>query len=240
MSAGDTRPGAAKGDAMTSMSMERLSASEPKAWTTRRVLLWVGASVLLLFLVAVAMGFTAAQLDRGTGEHLWRERLRWGTVGLPALILGGIGLQLWRQSRRAERLATPGEARAVRRSRSFWTVMGAQLIAGTVVGGLGAHFVLHPERMPAGAGAWIALALAIVTAVAMIWGALALYPRMDELELQDNLWAGSAAGSTVGVIYPPWYMLWVGGWVPEPSHEVMFGLLLFITCAVYLWRKSRR
>jgi len=85
----------------------------------------------------------------------------------------------------------------------------------------------------------VAVALAIVSLVAMVWGTLAYKRRIDEVVLRENIYAGACGAFAVFVGYPVWFLLWKGSLLPEPSHMVMYGVLYVVTCAVYLVRKYR-
>jgi len=219
---------------------EPVAADVLPRWTPRRVVTLSLLAALLLVLLGVGMGLLASYLDAGTGERVWRGRIRLGIMAIPPVVLALIGAWLWRRSSQMEAQVGPGEARLVRRDRGFWTVLGLQVIAGSLIGGLGMSWFLHPGTYSPEMTRWLAMALAVLSTGAMIWGTMALMPRMDELELQDNLWGSTFGAGVTMLVYLPWYILWRGGWLPEPSHEVLIGLLMVVAVAVYLWRKSRR
>lgn len=86
----------------------------------------------------------------------------------------------------------------------------------------------------------IAIILAIVTFGAMFGGSLLIKRRTDEVEWQNNLFAGAMATFVVVLGYPVWFLLWRGGLVPEPSHIVMFATLYLVLGGAYLFRKLRQ
>ena len=73
----------------------------------------------------------------------------------------------------------------------------------------------------------------------MIGGTIAVRRTTDEVERHNNLWGLGMGASAVMLVYPPWWMLWRGGLVGEPSHVALFLLLVAISTAFYLWKKFR-
>ena len=62
---------------------------------------------------------------------------------------------------------------------------------------------------------------------------------MDELERQNNYRAAAFAGTVYIVAYPVWFLLWKGGFVPEPIHWMLFGLFWAALCISYLYYRFR-
>lgn len=48
---------------------------------------------------------------------------------------------------------------------------------------------------------------------------------------------GMFGASVVMVGYPAWFLLWKGGIVREPVHELIYGALLVATTGALLWNK---
>ena len=73
----------------------------------------------------------------------------------------------------------------------------------------------------------------------MIYGAWYYETQVDEVERNANYYGYAVGGGFVLILYPVWYMLWWAGVLPEPSHEVLMGMLLIAACAGYAWKKYR-
>lgn len=134
-----------------------------------------------------------------------------------------------------------GEARERAARNGRLITYGLLAIAGMVVGFL---FGFYEDENANGIAQgtipnWLAIALAIVTVVALIGGSLIVKRRIDEVERQHSQVAGACAAYAVLVAYPVWYLLWKGQLVPEPSHVVLFLALYAIVSVTYLYRKFR-
>jgi hypothetical protein len=76
-----------------------------------------------------------------------------------------------------------------------------------------------------------AAAIAVVYLAAMAVGSLLMSRHMDELERDRGYKAAAAAGAAYVLVYPVWFALWKGGFVPEPVHWMLF-LLFWVTLAL--------
>ncbi|MBO9712923.1 hypothetical protein [Sphingomonas sp.] len=61
----------------------------------------------------------------------------------------------------------------------------------------------------------------------------------DEFDLRNSVRAMAFGAVVIGFLYPPWYFLWRGQLVPEPSHELLYVLLILSITGRFLWRKFR-
>ena len=134
----------------------------------------------------------------------------------------------------------PGEAleRRERARRSF--ILYALMIVGGVTG-LGLS--VGPEH---GAGIltgaiapWLALSLAALWLVSIIWGSIVYARHIDEIDRAAQIWGIATAGSTVLILYPAWYILWRGRLLPEPNAHIIFATLYVVMILAYLWKKFR-
>lgn len=133
-----------------------------------------------------------------------------------------------------------GEARDRANTRRRILLFSGLALAGGAVGFTFAMFESKNEVALGGSiPPVVAVALAIVTFVAMVWGTIAYKRRIDEVVLRDNIYAGAWGAFVLMVGYPVWFLLWKGNLLPEPSHMAMYGVLYVVTCAVYLYRKYR-
>lgn len=135
----------------------------------------------------------------------------------------------------------PGEAANASKRRTLWIIIGVLFASGFVLGLSGALFENETDGgwMTGTLPPWFALVAALGTAFALIVGSWVFYARIDELERQDNLMAGAVGANLMMIGYPLWFILWKGGWVIEPQHEVLFVTLFVTTMATYLYRKFR-
>ena len=118
-----------------------------------------------------------------------------------------------------------GERREAARQRRRWTILAALFAAGLVTG-----FYMGFKDAGAmfggeGAGAWspaMALALTALYLIALAGGTLLLKDVMDEHERQRSYKAASFASTLLVCLYPPWFLLWKGGFVAEPVHWLIY------------------
>jgi hypothetical protein len=134
----------------------------------------------------------------------------------------------------------PGEA-AESRSRKRWLGL---LVASAVVGGVSGLVVSFSTghdlaNLTRPLPIWVAALLAVLWLVMMAYAAWYYETKVDELERNANYFGYAIGGGLVVFIYPVWYLFWWAGFVPEPSHEMLMGLLLTGALAGYLWKKYR-
>lgn len=133
-----------------------------------------------------------------------------------------------------------GEAAERARRRRFWTLIAGLGLAGFALG-FGTSMVETRDpggmfgEMPAG---WALFAIAFFL-VAVGYGSWRYFRLIDELEREDNRWAGFMAANALMIVYPVWYLLWRGGLVAEPSHEALFVGFWASVLAAYVYRKLR-
>lgn len=133
-----------------------------------------------------------------------------------------------------------GEQALRRRNRRVWTTLGFLAGAGFVVG-LGTALLERDD--PAGwpgtlPPVWAAIAAGIWL-VAIIAGSIAFTRRVDEVERAVNVRAGHIGASFFLTGYPAWYLLWKGGLVPEPRHEILFIATMAVMLLAYFIQKLR-
>lgn len=121
------------------------------------------------------------------------------------------------------------------------TIYGALGLAGGLVGYLFGFYETGdgPGIAQGNIPAWLAIILAIVTALALVGGSYLAWRRMDEVEWQHNRVAAAVGAAVVMTGYPIWYLLWKGQLVSGPSHEAVFITLYLVTTAAYFYRKFR-
>lgn len=126
-----------------------------------------------------------------------------------------------------------GERRDSARRRTRLLIIAALAVAGFIPGlylGYNDGAALAESRT----AVWsptLSLGLAILYLVAVIGGGLLLRNVTDEVERLNGYKAASFAGMALMVVYPVWYVLWRGGFVPEPVHWMLF-LLFWLSLAL--------
>jgi MFS family permease len=133
---------------------------------------------------------------------------------------------------------TSGEILERRRHRRKLLIIAALGLVGGIIGGtIGARegdqlFVLSHPWPP-----MLSLAAAATLLVAVIVGSVALTRELDEVEQLARL-KGVKAGANVFLIgYPIWFLLWKGGFLPEPMHVALFfGTLIAMLLASLFYR----
>lgn len=116
-------------------------------------------------------------------------------------------------------------ARRRRKAAILWGAFGIAAGAGAVLGRGDA--LLDPAQRLSPAVAATLTAAFLVLAIA---ASVALMRQTDEFELADRRRAITAAAGAYVLGYPSWFLLWKGGFLPEPMHGLLFGGF----CAVLL------
>ena len=72
----------------------------------------------------------------------------------------------------------------------------------------------------------LCLAIAAIFLIAVTIGSIVLTRQMDEVERIAKLKATQAGAMVYLVGYPTWFLLWKGGFLPEPMHVAMFAIVM--------------
>jgi hypothetical protein len=134
-----------------------------------------------------------------------------------------------------------GERRDSARRRKRWLIIAALGVAGFVPGlylGYDDGAALIESR----SGVWppaLVVGLALLYLVAVVGGGLLLRGVTDEVERQNGYKAASFAGMALMLVYPIWFLLWRGGFVPEPIHWVLFVTFWLSLALASLWYRFR-
>ncbi len=129
-------------------------------------------------------------------------------------------------------LELSGEARAKAKRRRVWWSMGGIGVLSFVPGfylGYSGHNVIDTPG-----ASWPPVAVivtAIVYLLVVIGGSVLLRRHIDELAMHNRLRATALAAGVYIIVYPVWWLLWMGALVPEPSHWQLF--LLFYVSFVF-------
>ncbi len=133
-----------------------------------------------------------------------------------------------------------GEQRLKARSRRWWQILLGAGAAGLIPGFLLGYKVNDGLFDPATVWpAWIAILLAGSFLIAVSLASWLLYRQVDEHQRQNYGKAAVLAAGLFIILYPVWFILWMGALAPEPIHWVMF-LFVYLTygagCLYYRYR----
>jgi hypothetical protein len=103
--------------------------------------------------------------------------------------------------------------------------------AGRSDGDLNAFWDLAPD--------WLVIGLLGIAVATICYGTWRFYRSIDEVELQDNLWASSISYGAYALLFPGWWILSKTGMVGEPNDWLIFVVALGAGLAGYLGRKWR-
>jgi hypothetical protein len=130
----------------------------------------------------------------------------------------------------------PGERAERARSRTFAMVCAGLVLVGGIIGAA-LSYLYHSEAhlLPRH---W-AVAVTLLYLVGTCLGSWLFFRRIDEVELRDNLLAGTVAIYFYAMLYPAWFFLWKGGLVAEPDHQALFIATMAALSVAYFWKKIR-
>jgi uncharacterized protein len=129
---------------------------------------------------------------------------------------------------------SPGERKLKAKRRRWWIIIAMLALAGFIPGFLLGYSEGEGLVDPQGVWpAWIVILLAATFLIAVPIGSLLLYRQMDELERDIHRKAAAMAGGVLVIVYPVWWLLWMGALAPEPIHWVLF--LIFYATILLSW-----
>lgn len=130
-----------------------------------------------------------------------------------------------------------GEARLAAKRRSFWRYFAAAtLLAGLGGGLLGSGVAL---RELAGLSAWAIAAVGAASIVIWVWFSRNYLRGIDEIDLQDNLWASLVALYFFVAAAPFWLLLHEVALAPAPQLMALWWATLAVAVLAYFYRKYR-
>lgn len=133
-----------------------------------------------------------------------------------------------------------GEERTRLRNRKTIMLIVAGMLLGGVIGGVAA-FGTEGDFLASDAQWSPVAALVVAAAIALVGPPLIYmaYGTADDFELANQARGFEVGAWTFFGAYPVWFALWKGGFVPEPSHEILFAGFFIATMAGYLWQRLR-
>ena len=209
-----------------------------------RSVLWIMLAGLGIVMTAGAIAGFMAQHNMGGGGALSRSAL--AVLVACGAIIAGLTYAIWRNARKLKSSLEPATRRE-KLNRNILIACG--LLGVVIVEGLTAignfemtdpsadsFSIFGSNPMPTG----IALLLVFVWAVVMPVVAWFWHTRaIDEQEASAYRDGGYYAAYVYLVLAPTWWLLWRGGFVPEPDGVAIFLIFSAIWSAVWFWKKYR-
>ncbi len=128
-----------------------------------------------------------------------------------------------------------GEERLRRRKAAFWRYM-TLAFAVAMIAGLASGFLT--EMADEGAlPNWVPLLAWVVIVLGMVWFTRDYFRRVDELDLQDNLWAHLYGTYAAAAIWTTWYLVADLQLAQHPSGGTTMFILFASVLTVYGLRK---
>jgi hypothetical protein len=138
--------------------------------------------------------------------------------------------------------AGEGERLEAERRKKFWRLiilLGAMGgAAGFVFGFIQGHADATGEPLSDPARAIAAVAL-IGSGIAAIYFSWRFFATVDEVEVNDNLWASLIGFYVYAFAFPAWWALDWLGLAPEPDDWIIYGAAMLSAAAAYGIRKWR-
>ena len=132
-------------------------------------------------------------------------------------------------------------AERTRRNRKL-QIIGGVFVVGMIVGFLVGYREAEASALFDRSQPWppaMAIAIAFSYLAAVIGGGIALSRHTDEFELMGQYKAVAFAALVYMLVYPVWFVLWMGALVPEPHHGILFGAFWLSVVAASLFYRFR-
>lgn len=226
---------------MMNSAEAKMTDSDDMAQSNGRPLMWIILSALGIVMTAGAIAGYLAQHNAQGGEPL-------GMSGIVAMfvfsaIIAGLSYFVWINSKK---FRASGDMLTNREKLNRNIILGCGF-SGGVIGLLLAFYDINivgsePSALAVFSDSPIAPAIAILLAffwavimpvVAWFWHKRAI----DEQEASAYRDGGYYAAYTYFIGAPTWWMLWRGGFVPEPDGPAIFMIFALIWSAIWFWKK---
>jgi hypothetical protein len=228
---------------MTNLKETNMIDRDEIAGSNVRRMMWVIVSGLGIVMTAGAVaGYLAAHEAQGGGAL--------GTAGILTLcgfaaIIIGLAYAIWRN---VSKMKASNEGLSRREKLKPNMIYGFELVGGaigllpafyeTIVGNsdAGRPLLLADSPMPPVMALMLVFFWAVIMPIiAWFWHKRAI----DEQEASAYRDGGYYAAYAFLIGAPMWWMLWRGGFAPEPDGVAIFMLFALIWTTVWLWKKYR-
>lgn len=138
---------------------------------------------------------------------------------------------------------TPGERMEQKHRRRFWMNLAIVAVPAVPLGFITGRMVLRDDEgilhgfqsLPPST----AILLVVAFVATMVVGTYLFAKAIDEVELQDNLWASAFGYYAYMVGFPVWWILGTAG-VTRPANDwIIYAVALLSGTAAYFYRKWR-
>ena len=123
------------------------------------------------------------------------------------------------------------QARRGRKTLITGAIAGVGMITGFAIGYYEAD---HGSGMFSSAQGWppaMAMAITVSYLAAIVIGGVLLARQTDEFERMGQYKAVAVAALAYVIVYPVWFVLWMGDLVREPMHAILF-LVFWVSLAL--------
>lgn len=132
-----------------------------------------------------------------------------------------------------------GEARERARLRRRSIIVVGLATVGFLLGLFAGRIEADPSGENRGMWPVLSIVFLLTYLAALLFGTVLLKRGQDELERQNNYKAATLAGAVYVILYPSWYLLWKGGYLPEPMHLILFAVFWLALALAGLYHRFR-
>ena len=126
-----------------------------------------------------------------------------------------------------------------RRRRKIGVVVAMGAVGGIGGGIVGAQQSDHLFDLSHPWPPMLCLALVAAFLLAVAVGTMLMRRQIDEVERMTKLRATHAGAYVLLVGYPIWFLLWKGGFVPEPQHVAIYAVVMLVSLLASLYYRFR-
>ncbi|MEP3051333.1 MAG: hypothetical protein ABJP48_09540 [Erythrobacter sp.] len=128
-----------------------------------------------------------------------------------------------------------GEEMLKSKRRSFWRYIALSMVLAMFAGLIGG--VLNQLYLHGDVPLFIPLAAIAVVAIGFLWFSFDYFRRVDELDLQDNLWSHMVGFYGGLAFFGVWFFCADLGLADQPTALPVLAVMLVVTFITYLLRK---
>jgi hypothetical protein len=229
---------------MTDLKEARMSRLEDNGSNGRRVLWMMLAGLGTVMTLGAIAGFMGEHKSEGGGALSGPALAVLAVLGA---IIAGLAYVIWRN---AKKLKSNSEPMTKREKLNRNIILGLGLMGG-VMGVIMSTTIMGniPDGEPASLAAMFGsgpIPLSVVLPFVFVWGVIMpviawfWHTRaIDEQEASAYRDGGYYAAYAFVILTPLWWMLWRGGFLPEPDGIAIYLTFSVLWSAVWFWKKYR-